>query len=357
MQAMKPKTEFMKVEFVSERPLASMVVTAYNHEHYIREAVESAFSQTYSPLEILLSDDCSTDGTYNVMCELASNYHGPHRVRLNRNPSNFGVINHVNRSFELINGFARIGCAGDDIAHPDKVMASVEILLDDRITQAVCFKQDFIDASGRPFYSSEYTDSTLTFTAGQRLDALKNMIAFKGGWVQGSAAAYRKTLYQKYGPLPPESHAEDYLLSLAAWLEGQCVFDPRPMVRYRIHTESLTQKMAIGSDFAQFIRTEKARIAGRQACLEFAENAILNIENCLPENEKVLLAHDISDSFKALELTNIWLGKPPWRTFPCALLKRFMLNKDDFSAWQYSIAKYFIKQQILKIVHHFKSHD
>ena len=41
------------------RPLVTFYVIAYNQSRFVREAVESALAQTYSPLEILLSDDCS----------------------------------------------------------------------------------------------------------------------------------------------------------------------------------------------------------------------------------------------------------------------------------------------------------
>ena len=57
----------------------------------MRAAIEGAFAQTYQPLEILLSDDCSPDGTYRVMQEMAAAYAGPHRVILNRNPKNLGI--------------------------------------------------------------------------------------------------------------------------------------------------------------------------------------------------------------------------------------------------------------------------
>ena len=71
-----------------ERPLVSMIITAYNQEGYIRATIEGAFSQTYEPLEIVMSDDCSPDGTFAIMEEMAAAYSGPHKLVLNRNPKN-----------------------------------------------------------------------------------------------------------------------------------------------------------------------------------------------------------------------------------------------------------------------------
>lgn len=47
-----------------DHPLVTFALLAYSQEKYIREAVEGAFAQTYEPLEIILSDDCSSDRTY-----------------------------------------------------------------------------------------------------------------------------------------------------------------------------------------------------------------------------------------------------------------------------------------------------
>ena len=74
-----------------DRPLITFALFAYNQEAYVREAIEGAFAQTYEPLEIILSDDCSTDRTFEIMQEMAAAYRGPHRVRVNLNPVNLGV--------------------------------------------------------------------------------------------------------------------------------------------------------------------------------------------------------------------------------------------------------------------------
>jgi len=78
-----------------DRPLVTFALFAYDQERYIREALEGAFAQSYQPLEILLSDDCSTDRTFDIMREMAAAYAGPHRIRLYRNPTNLGVAGHA----------------------------------------------------------------------------------------------------------------------------------------------------------------------------------------------------------------------------------------------------------------------
>jgi len=109
-----------------ERPLVTFALFAYNQEKYIRAAVEGAFAQEYSPLEIILSDDCSTDRTFEIMQELAANYRGPHEVILNRNETNRGLTPHVFGVARLAKGTLLIAAAGDDISFPNRTHAIVE---------------------------------------------------------------------------------------------------------------------------------------------------------------------------------------------------------------------------------------
>ena len=81
----------------TDQPMVTFALFAYNQEKYIREAVKGAFSQTYEPLEIILSDDCSGDRTYEIMKEMAKEYDGPHRVILNRLDKNIGTIDQENQ--------------------------------------------------------------------------------------------------------------------------------------------------------------------------------------------------------------------------------------------------------------------
>ena len=107
-----------------EKPLLTYCLVTYNQEKYVRESVLSAFAQTYSPLEIVLSDDCSTDRTFEIMRELAAGYRGPHRIILNRNERNLGLGMHASKVWgELSSGRWLIGAAGDDISLPERAEA------------------------------------------------------------------------------------------------------------------------------------------------------------------------------------------------------------------------------------------
>jgi glycosyltransferase involved in cell wall biosynthesis len=105
-------------EGTPERPLVTFALFAYNQEKYIREAVEGAFSQTYSPLEIILSDDCSSDATFEIMQELARAYEGLHKVFLYKTSNNLGILEHFFARMSVANGQIFVCAAGDDISCP-----------------------------------------------------------------------------------------------------------------------------------------------------------------------------------------------------------------------------------------------
>lgn len=137
-----------------EKPLLTYCLVTYNQEKYVRESVLSAFAQTYSPLEIVLSDDCSTDRTFEIMRELAAGYRGPHRIILNRNERNLGLGMHASKVWgELSSGRWLIGAAGDDISLPERAEAVARAA--QQYPEAACIWSgcDFIDGEGAPQWS------------------------------------------------------------------------------------------------------------------------------------------------------------------------------------------------------------
>ncbi|WP_108483545.1 glycosyltransferase family 2 protein [Oceaniglobus ichthyenteri] len=129
-----------------DHPLVTFAIFAYNQERYIREAVEAAFAQSYSPLEIILSDDCSSDRTYEIMESMAGDYNGIHRVLLNRTKNNCGTIDHILTVSRRAQGDLFIVAAGDDISHIDRTMETVKAWRSSRAEVIQSHYDEFNDA-------------------------------------------------------------------------------------------------------------------------------------------------------------------------------------------------------------------
>lgn len=94
-----------------ELPKVSIMIPTYNQENYIAQAIESALMQDYDNIEIIISDDCSTDRTE----EIAKRYLSDHRVKYFRNSTNLGrVKNYHHTLYDLTSGEWIINLDGDD---------------------------------------------------------------------------------------------------------------------------------------------------------------------------------------------------------------------------------------------------
>jgi glycosyltransferase involved in cell wall biosynthesis len=88
-------------------------MVTHNSERYVAEAIESVLSQSYENLELLICDDCSTDGTWAVV----QSYQDP-RIRAIRNATNLGEYPNRNQALDLASGRYLIFVDGDDILYP-----------------------------------------------------------------------------------------------------------------------------------------------------------------------------------------------------------------------------------------------
>ena len=86
------------------QPLVSMLLIAYRQPDTIARAIRAALAQTYSPLEIIASDDASDDATFEAMQAALAGYQGPHRIVLNRNSTNLGIGAHLSHLVGMSSG-------------------------------------------------------------------------------------------------------------------------------------------------------------------------------------------------------------------------------------------------------------
>jgi glycosyltransferase involved in cell wall biosynthesis len=111
-------------------PMVSVHVISYNQEKYVAEAIESAVNQDYPNLEVVVSDDASTDRTVSIIRDLESLH--PGKIAALYNKTNVGVTSNSNRALSAFSGDFVAFLGGDDVLLPGKISAQVEWFRRDR---------------------------------------------------------------------------------------------------------------------------------------------------------------------------------------------------------------------------------
>ena len=104
------------------RPLVSILIPVYNGAAYLQEALDSILAQTYRPLEILLLDDASTDGTAAIAAEYGD------RITLVRQPHNLYIYDNINFGIDRARGELIATYHADDIYSPTIVAEQIVCL-------------------------------------------------------------------------------------------------------------------------------------------------------------------------------------------------------------------------------------
>lgn len=136
--------------------LVSVIIPAYNHEKYIKKCLESIINQTYSNLEILVEDDCSTDNTKEIIKEIKDK-----RIKKFYSKENKGVVNIVNELLDKCTGKYIAVIGSDDIWYPTKIEEQIQIFKENPKLGAVFTEADLIDENGTKYKKSDKFDENV----------------------------------------------------------------------------------------------------------------------------------------------------------------------------------------------------
>ena len=212
---------------MEQKPLVTFALMGFNQQEYTRAAVEAALAQDYSPLEIILSDDCSTDRTFEIMQEVVRDYAGPHRIVLNRNSSNQKIGGHINTINRIASGELIVVAASDDISLPHRTSMIVDRWLESGKRVGVIHSScTTIDQSGQTLHK-------LPCPCLPALESLAGTV-HANAFVIGATSAWSKRVHQLFGDLRGDLVHEDCALAFRSLLAGMPIaYIAEPLVLYR----------------------------------------------------------------------------------------------------------------------------
>jgi glycosyltransferase involved in cell wall biosynthesis len=212
-------------------PKVSVSVVTYNHEAYIAQAVEGVLMQDFVEWELVIGDDCSTDGTTRIVEEYAAAH--PDSIRALETDHNLGMMTNFKRVYESCTGEYVALLDGDDYwTSPEKLRKQVEFL-DANPDCAICFHNVLVtyeDGSGMEPYP--FNDSSQ-----KRVSTIEDLL--RGNFMQTCSVMFRRDLF---GPLP------DWLfgLQLGDWplhvlnaQYGWVGYIDEVMASYRVHGDGV----------------------------------------------------------------------------------------------------------------------
>jgi glycosyltransferase involved in cell wall biosynthesis len=246
----------------ASRPLVTFAVFACNQEKFVREAVEAAFAQTYSPLEIILSDDCSDDRTFEIVREMAAAYRGPHEIILNRNPFRRSIGGHFNRVVELARGELIVVQAADDISLAERTQLAYDAW-ERSGRKATSLHSDFIQIDENSREIEAIYRNEEKYERGQLVSQKVEPVVYAKTLkpiLFGCTHAFCRKLYRIFGNLPEDITHEDDILAFRSVLVDGLFYINQPLVKYRLHGANMYLRSGKGARDLKSIEQQESRM-------------------------------------------------------------------------------------------------
>lgn len=208
------------------RPLVSAIIPNYNYARYVGEAVESALSQTYSNIEVIVVDDGSTDNSLEVLAQYRD------RIKIIRQ-ENSGVSVARNRGVAESSGDYIAFLDADDVWLPEKIEKQVRRIQSEDSIGIVHVGVIDIDASGKEL---------ATHLNGMEGEVASELMMFERAVILGGGSGVmipRKVFDKVSGFDEALSTSADWDLYFRISCDFSVGFIGEPLLKYRLHGSNM----------------------------------------------------------------------------------------------------------------------
>ncbi len=287
-------------------PPITVVLAAFNGEHFIREQIASLQKQSYSEWSLLIRDDNSSDRTMEVVRELAR---GDKRISILSDDRgwlgtthNFGAL--LKAALEA--GAQYVFCADqDDVWHPQKIARQMQIMLQAEAEfgagtpQLVHSDLAVVDADLQMIHPSFMDYEGL---AHPQYLPLKTLLV--QNFVTGCTSLVNRALLDLVVPIPPEAALHDWWLALCASIAGEIHYLPEATVNYRQHGRNCVgarnTQMHLGRLLANLPASVGRQTANLAAGITQARTLLNRLEEAsVTDQERVQLVREFCQKFES----------------------------------------------------------
>lgn len=212
--------------YVGEPGLVSVIMPSWNSSEFVAQSIESVLSQTYSNLELIITDDASTDTTPDILRQYAER---DSRVRIFLNTVNGGAGRSRNCSIQAARGQYIAFCDSDDRWDPTKLQKQIDFMQEKKV--ALCFC---------PYYTCGPKNEYLGYvSAPRRVSLFQMMCDNKIGFLTAiyDTAAVGKHL------MPSQRKRQDHALLLTLLIRCRHAYSvAESLAHYRLHPGNMSAK-------------------------------------------------------------------------------------------------------------------
>ncbi|MEH1843416.1 MAG: glycosyltransferase family 2 protein [Nostoc sp.] len=252
----------------SQQPLVSVIIPTYNRPEYLKQAIASAVKQTYQNIEIIISDNCSSENPQALVASF-----GDSRIRFWRHQQNVGMIANQQHAFKMARGKYVASLHDDDIWNEDflaKLVPPLEV--NSELILAFC-DQYIIDANS--IINNVGTEENTRSYKRDKLAKGIHQPFYKIGLVDKSIPTAASCVIRNniidWDSMPSEVGGMwDLYLTYLCCISGYgAYYYPERLTRYRAHEQ--TDTMLSGSrDMQAKIRKAKSEMFCYQVFMEDA---------------------------------------------------------------------------------------
>ena len=211
-------------------PLVSVLIPCYNAEKYLESAIRSILSQSYTNLEVIVINDCSTDSSLDLLMRLASE---DARIKIVNNEENLKIVRTLNKGVKLCNGEFIARMDADDLALPLRIEKQVDFLL----------KNPSIDILGTLFntFTDKHPQKFSLHTNPLHDNELRGYMLFKSGICHPSAMIRKRVFTELELHFELQYlHVEDYAFWSKALYKTKIANLGEPLLLYRVHEDQIS---------------------------------------------------------------------------------------------------------------------
>lgn len=307
-------------------PLVSVIMPAYNAEKYIGSAIDSIVHQTYENWELIIVEDCSTDGTLRIIKSYDDS-----RIRVVNNKKNCGIAYSTNYGIDLANGKYIALMDDDDIAVKERLELQVDYLEVHTHIDILGGRSDIMDESGNvirygqvPRYNPKYIKSILLFKC---MDFKNGTTMIRKEFIEQHNLCYKENCYGM----------QDFKFFIESSKLGNISALSDLLLYYRKHQNNETKR-----------RVTEFKEQRRQKYAEFQRESLQASGYKLKENQLAIINKALAgsdgrcDNRKELELL--------FEAF-CEIMRQAREMKSDYYTELEHCCKDMLSDQVKKMIH------